>query len=75
MSRTVGKSIIKNRYAKTSQKLHDHAKRSAVNALKNNSKKVIKKKTTKKTAEATADLIGNKVAGEITKKLKTFTTE
>ena len=44
------------------QKLLDHAKKSATDALKTSSKRVIQK-----TAEATADLIGNKIANRITK--------
>ena len=46
---------------KCSQKLIDHAKQSATDALKTTSKKVIQK-----TAEATGDLIGNKMADRIT---------
>ena len=45
-----------------SQKLLDHAKKSATDALKTSSKRVIQK-----TAEATDDLIGNKIASRITK--------
>ena len=44
------------------QKLLDHAKQSATDALKTSSKRVIRK-----TAEATDDLIGNKIANKITK--------
>ena len=46
------------------QKLLDHVKKSAADALKTSSKRVIQK-----TAEATAtgDLIGNKIANRITK--------
>ena len=46
---------------KYSQKLLDHAKESATDALKTSSKRV-----TQKTAEATGDLIDNKVANKIT---------
>ena len=46
---------------KYSQKLIDHAKQSATDALKTTSKKVIQK-----TADATGDLIGNKMAHRIT---------
>ena len=44
------------------QKLPDHAKRSAPDALKSSSKGVIHK-----TAEATGDLIDTKIANRITK--------
>ena len=47
------------------QKLLDHAKKSATNALKTSSKREIQK-----TKEATADLIGNKIANRITKKIE-----
>ena len=43
-----------NLSSKYSQKILDHAKKSAINALKTSSKRVIQK-----TAEATGDLIGN----------------
>ena len=46
---------------KYSQKLLDHAKISATDALKTSSKRVIQK-----TVEATGDLIGNKIANKIT---------
>ena len=54
-------NICKNLSGKCSQKLIDHAKQSATDALKATSKKVIQK-----TAEATGDLIGNKMADRIT---------
>ena len=47
---------------KYSQKLLDHAKKSATVALKTSSKRVIQK-----TAQATSDFIGNKIANKITK--------
>ena len=47
---------------KYSQKLLDHPKQSATDALKTSSKSVIQK-----TAEATGDLIGNKIADKNTK--------
>ena len=47
---------------KYSQIRLDHAKKSATDALKTSSKRVIQK-----TAEATGDLIGNKIANRITK--------
>ena len=57
--------MSKNVSGKYSQKLLDHAKRSATHALKTTSKRVIQK-----TAETTGDLIGNKIADRITKVLK-----
>ena len=45
----------------TAKKRLDHAKKSATDALKTSSKRVIQK-----TAEATGDLIGNKIANNIT---------
>ena len=53
-------------FAKHSQKLLDHAKQSAKDALKTTSKRVIQK-----TVEATGDLIGNKIAAKISKVSKT----
>ena len=44
------------------QKLLGHVKKSAADALKTSSKRVIQK-----TAEATGDLIGNKIANRIKK--------
>ena len=44
------------------QKRLDHAKQSAIDALKTSSKRVIQK-----TAEATGDLIDNKIANRISK--------
>ena len=46
---------------KYSQKLLDHARKSAADALKNASNRVIQK-----AVEATGDLIGNKIADRIT---------
>ena len=48
--------------SKYSQKLLNHAKESATDALKTSSKKVIQK-----TANAAGDLIGNKIVDRITK--------
>ena len=56
----------KNLSSKYSQKILDHAKQSATDALKNSSKRAIQK-----TAEATDDLIGNEIADKITRVLKT----
>ena len=52
----------RNLSSKYSQKLLDHAKQSAADALKTTSKEAIQK-----TAELTGDLIGSKIADEITK--------
>ena len=57
-----GKDISKNLSGKYSQKLLDHDKQSAVDALKTSSKRIIQK-----TAEAAGDLTGNKIANIITK--------
>ena len=48
MGKTIGKNISKNLRIKYSQKLFDHAKQSATDALKTTSKRVIQK-----TAEST----------------------
>ena len=61
MCRIIGKNISKSLSGKYSEKLFDHAKQSAADALKTSSKGVIQK-----TAEATSDLIGNKIANKIT---------
>ena len=53
--RNIGKHISKSLNSKYSQKLLDHTKRSATDALKTYSKEFIQK-----TVEATDDLIGNK---------------
>ena len=58
--------MSKNVSSKYSQKLLDHAKKSATDALKTASKGAIEK-----TAEA-GNLIGNKIAGN---SFKNFTTE
>ena len=55
MGKNIGKNISKNLSGKYSQTLLDHGKKSATDALKTSSKRVIQK-----TAEATGDLIGNK---------------
>ena len=62
MGRCIGKNVSKNLIGKYSQKLLDHAKKSAIDALKTTSKRVIQK-----TAEATGDLIGNTIANRMTK--------
>ena len=62
MGENIGKNISKSLRGKYSQKLFDHAKKSATDALKTSSKGIIQK-----TAEVTGDLIGNKIADTITK--------
>ena len=59
-------NISKNLNRKFSQKILDHAKKCATDALKIASKGAIQK-----TAEATVDLIGNKIADKITRVPKT----
>ena len=56
MGENIGKNIRKNLSDKYTQKILDHIKRSATDALKTTSKRVIQK-----TAEATGDLICNKM--------------
>ena len=85
MGKNICKNISKNLSGKyssgmlsISQKLLDHAKKSAIDALKTSTKRVIQKK-----AEAIGDLNGNKIAHKITKVSKnsqqntaeTFTNE
>ena len=65
--RNIGKHISKSLNSKYSQKLLDHTKRSATDALKTYSKGFIQK-----TVEGTDDLIGNKIADKIIS-LKNFT--
>ena len=55
MGKNIGKNISKNLSGKYSRKLLNHAKKSAADALKTSSKKVIQK-----TAGTTGDLIDNK---------------
>ena len=62
MSKNIGRNISKNLNSKYSQKLLDHAKQSATNALKITSERVIQK-----TAKTTSDLIGNKITDRIMK--------
>ena len=69
MGKNIGKNISKNLSGKYSpsmlpmrQKILDHAKKFATDALKTFSERVIQK-----TAEATGDLISNKIANRITK--------
>ena len=62
MGKNIGKNISKNLSGKYIQKLLDHAKQSATDALKTTSKGVIHK-----TAEASGFLTGNKIPNRITK--------
>ena len=55
----MGKNVSKKLSVKYSHKVLDHAKQSATDDLKPNSKRVIKK-----TTEVTGDLIGNKTAAK-----------
>ena len=66
MGKNIDKNISKNLSGKYSQRLLDHAKKPATDALKTTSKRVIQK-----AAEATGDLIGNKLIDRITKVSKT----
>ena len=71
MSKCIRKNTSRNLISKYSQKLIDHAKQSATDALQTVSKTAIQK-----TAEATGDLIGNKIADKITiTSLKNFATK
>ena len=72
MVKHIGKNISQNLSGKCRsgmlsmrKKFLDHAKKSATEALKTSSKRVIQK-----TREATGDLIGNKIANKITKIFK-----
>ena len=62
-AKNVGKNISKNTSGKYGQKLLDHAKKSATDALKTSSRRVVQE-----TAEATGDLIGNKIAETVQSK-------
>ena len=62
LGKNIGENISKNLCSKYNQKLLDHAKQSAKDVLKTNSKRVIQKR-----AEATGDLIDNKIADRIMK--------
>ena len=66
MGKNIGKNTSKDVSGKYSQKRLDHAKQSVTDALKTTSKRIIQK-----TAEGTGHLIGNKIAGRITKVAKT----
>ena len=62
MGKNIDKNICKNLSGKYNQKILDHARQSATDALKTTSKRVIQN-----TAEATGDLISNKTATRITR--------
>ena len=62
MVTNISKNISKTLSGKYSQKIFDHAKKSATDMLKTSSKRVIQE-----TAEATGDLIGNKIADVVAK--------
>ena len=66
MGKIIGKNVSKDLSCTYSQKLLDHAKKSATDALKTASKRAILK-----TAKANGDLIGNKIVDRITKISKT----
>ena len=60
MGKNISKNISKNVIGKCSQKLLDHAKQSATDAIKTTLKRVIQKST-----EVTGYLIGNETANRI----------
>ena len=62
MGKNIGNKISKKLRGKYSQKLLDHAKKSATDAIKTSSKRVIQK-----TEEVTRELIGDKIAIKIRK--------
>ena len=70
IGKNFSKNINKNLSSKYSQKLLHHAEKSATDALKIASKRVIQKK-----AEAIGDLIRNKIADKTTKVSKTSKKE
>ena len=63
-AKNIGSNISENLSSKYDQKLLDHTKQSATDALKTSSKGV-----KQKPAEANGELIENKIADEITQKL------
>ena len=62
MGKNNGNNISKKLNNKYSQKIFDHAKIPATDAIKTSSKRVIQK-----TVKATSDLIGNEIINRITK--------
>ena len=65
MDKNIGKNISKTLSSKNNRKLLDHAKKSATDAFKTSSKRVIQK-----IAEATGNIKGNKIADKITRASK-----
>ena len=63
----IAKNISKSLNSKYGQKILDHAKQSATDALKTSSKRAVQE-----TAEATSDLFGNKIAVKIIRVLNFF---
>ena len=61
MAKNIGTNISKSLRGKYSQRLIDHTKQSAINALKTHSK------SSSRTEEATGDLVGKKNADKTTK--------
>ena len=70
MEKTIGRKISKNLSRKYSQIFLDHAKQSAIDALKTDSKRAIQK-----LAKATGHLTGNIITNKITKKLRQNTSK
>ena len=66
-TKIIDKNISKSLIAKYSQKLLDHARKSATDVLKTTLKRPIQK-----TAEVSGDLIGNKIADRIAKVSETL---
>ena len=64
MGKNIAKKISKSLDGKYNQKLLDHVKQSATDALKTSSKRVIQ------TAGETSDLLGNKIHNKIIKTSK-----
>ena len=62
IGKNIGKNISENLNVKHSQKLFDHAKQFATDAIKTSSKRVIQK-----TAKAIGDVIGNKNPNAVAK--------
>ena len=62
MVKNIRKNISKNLSGKYGKKILNHAKQSAADALKTNSKRVIQR-----AAEWTGDLIGNQISTRVTK--------
>ena len=66
MDKNIGKNRSKKLSSKYNEKLLDHAKQPATDALKTISKRLIKER-----ADATGELIGNRIADRIIKVSKT----